>query len=103
MTQEFDFFGNPQVSKLFDLILELGMDLHVANTRIRALEMQLVRNGDLKAGEIDSFRPTDSEKVVLDKTRDEFMDRLMRIRFANSGMLQLLSAAQAITSSSNHG
>lgn len=79
MSKEFDFFGNPQVSKLFDLVLELGMDLHVANTRIRALEMQLVRNGDLKAGDIDAFRPTESEKAVLDKTRDEFMDRLMRI------------------------
>ena len=79
MSQEFDFFGNPQVSKLFDLILELGMDLHVASTRIRALEMQLVRNGDLKAGDIDGFRPTEAEKAVLDKNRDEFMDRLMRI------------------------
>lgn len=79
MSKEFDFFGNSQVSKLFDLVLELGMDLHVANTRIRALEMQLVRNGDLKAGDIDTFRPTESEKAVLDKTRDEFMDRLMRI------------------------
>ncbi len=79
MSKEFDFFGNPQVSKLFDLVLELGMDLHVANTRVRALEMQLVRNGDLKAGDIDDFRPTESEKAVLDKTRDEFMDRLMRI------------------------
>ena len=79
MSKEFDFFGNPQVSKLFDLILQLGMDLHVANTRIRALEMQLVRNGELKPGEIDLFKPTDSEKFVLDKTRDEFMDRIMRI------------------------
>ena len=79
MSKEFDFFDNPQVSKLFDLILQLGMDLHVANTRIRALELQLVRNGELKPGEIDAFKATDSEKVVLDKTRDEFMDRLMRI------------------------
>ena len=79
MSKEFDFFGDPKVSKLFDLVLQLGMDLHVANTRIRALEMQLVRNGELKPGEIDSFKATDSEKVVLDKARDEFMDRLMRI------------------------
>jgi hypothetical protein len=38
-----------------------------------------VRNGNLKVGEIDSFRPNETEKVLLDKTRDEFMDRLMRI------------------------
>ncbi len=79
MSKEFDFFGNPIVSKLFDLILSLGMDLHVANTRIHALEMQLVRNGDLKQGELDTFRPTESEKIVLEKNRDDFMGRLMRI------------------------
>lgn len=79
MSEEFDFFGDANVSKLFDLILELGMDLHIASTRIHALEMQLVRTGAVKPGEIDNFRPTESEKAVLDKNRDEFMSRLMRI------------------------
>lgn len=79
MSKEFDFFGDPLVSKLFDLILSLGMDLHVASTRIRALEMLLVRSGDLKQGELESFAATEAEKVVLDRNRDEFMARLMRI------------------------
>ena len=79
MSKEFDFFGNEQISKLFDLVLELGMDLHVASTRIRALEMMLVRSGKLNNGELDGFIPTADEKQVLDKNRDEFMARLMRI------------------------
>ena len=79
MSKEFDFFGNEQISKLFDLVLELGMDLHVANTRMRALEMMLVRSGKLNNGELDGFIPTADEKQVLDKNRDEFMARLMRI------------------------
>jgi hypothetical protein len=79
MSKEFDFFGNEQISKLFDLVLELGMDLHVASTRIRALEMMLVRSGKLNNGELDGFIPTADEKQVLDKNRDEFMVRLMRI------------------------
>jgi hypothetical protein len=79
MSKEFDFFGNEQISKLFDLVLELGMDLHVASTRIRALEMMLVRSGKLNNGELDGFIPTADEKKVLDKNRDEFMARLMRI------------------------
>jgi hypothetical protein len=33
MSAEFDFFGNQQVSKLFDLVLELGMDLHQADKK----------------------------------------------------------------------
>ena len=79
MSTEFDFFENPQISKLFDLVLELGMDLHVTTTRLRALEMLLIRNGDLKANQLEGFIPTDSEKLILDAKRDEFMARLMRI------------------------
>lgn len=79
MSKEFDFFGDAQVSKLFDLVLQLGADLHVANTRVRALEMLLVRSGAVKPGEVDSFIPTAAEKTVLDHNRDEFMARLMRI------------------------
>jgi hypothetical protein len=79
MSAEFDFFENPQISKLFDLVLELGMDLHVTTTRLRALEMLLTRNGDLKDDQLDGFIPTDAEKLTLDVKRDEFMARLMRI------------------------
>ena len=79
MSAEFDFFENPQVSKLFDLILELGMDLHVVNTRVHALEMLLVRAGQLKASDLDSFQPSKDEVVRLDRNRDEYMSRLIRI------------------------
>jgi hypothetical protein len=79
MSAEFDFFENPQISKLFDLVLELGMDLHVTTTRLRALEMLLIQNGDLKANQLDGFIPTDAEKLILDAKRDEFMARLMRV------------------------
>jgi hypothetical protein len=79
MSAEFDFFGNQQVSKLFDLVLELGMDLHVTSTRLRALEMLMVRKGELTADQLDGFIPTETEKQILDAKRDEFMARLMRI------------------------
>lgn len=79
MSTEFDFFENPQISKLFDLVLELGMDLHVTTTRLRALEMLLIRNGDLKVDQLEGFIPTEAEKQNLDLKRDEFMARLMRV------------------------
>jgi hypothetical protein len=79
MSTEFDFFENPQISKLFDLVLELGMDLHVTTTRLRALEMLLIRNGGLKVDQLDGFIPTETEKQSLDVKRDEFIARLMRI------------------------
>jgi hypothetical protein len=79
MSAEFDFFGNQQVSKLFDLVLELGLDLHVTTTRLRAMEMLLIRSGELKPDQLDSFIPTEAEKQILDAKRDEFMARLIRI------------------------
>ena len=79
MSAEFDFFGNQQVSKLFDLVLELGMDLHVTTTRLRVMEMLLIRSGELKPDQLDSFIPTEAEKQILDAKRDEFMARLIRI------------------------
>jgi hypothetical protein len=79
MSTEFDFFENPQISKLFDLVLELGMDLHVTTNRLRALEMLLIRKGELTADQLDGFIPNEGEKLSLDIKRDEFMARLMRI------------------------
>lgn len=79
MSAEFDFFGNQQVSKLFDLVLELGMDLHVTTNRLRAMEMMLIRSGELSADQVDGYIPTEAEKQILDAKRDEFMARLMRI------------------------
>jgi len=79
MTQEFDYFGNPQLSKLFDLTLSVSMDLHVANHRLRTLEMLLLRAGLIQENEVDTFEPTAEEKVILDQKRDEYLARLMRI------------------------
>ena len=79
MTQEFDYFGNPQLSKLFDLTLSVSMDLHVANHRLRALEMLLLRAGLIQENQVDTFEPTTEEKVILDQKRDEYLARLMRI------------------------
>jgi hypothetical protein len=79
MSTEFDFFENPQVSKLFDLILELGADLNVASTRVHALEMLLIRSGQIKPGDLDNFQPNTEEATRLDQNRDEYMARLIRI------------------------
>lgn len=79
MSTEFDFFGNPQVSKLFDLILELGMGLNVASTRVHALEILLIRSGQIKLGDLDSFQPSSEEATRLDQNRNEYMARIIRI------------------------
>jgi hypothetical protein len=78
-TPEYDYFGTPHVSKLVDLILQLGTDLHVTGQRVRALEMLLVRNGTLTPGAVDTFEPDTREQVDLDTARDRLMERILRI------------------------
>jgi hypothetical protein len=76
---EYDYFGSPHVSKLVDLILQLGTELHVTGQRVRALEMLLVRNGTLPAGVVDGFEPDTREQEHLDSARDRLMERILRI------------------------
>ncbi|GAA0994052.1 hypothetical protein GCM10009555_085840 [Acrocarpospora macrocephala] len=79
MADEFDYFHDRAVGKLFDLILQLGTDLHVTNNRLHALEALLVRKGVLAAGELDALVPTPEERQILDAQRDALIGRLMRI------------------------
>ncbi|GAA1866620.1 hypothetical protein GCM10009836_53780 [Pseudonocardia ailaonensis] len=79
MSSEFDYLDDPRISKLLDLTLQLATEVHVARTRERALEAALVRHGVLTEGELDTFRPSEQEAVVLDRERDRYTRRLVRI------------------------
>ncbi len=79
MTSEFDYFKDRVDGKLFDLILQLGTDLHVATQRVHALEALLVRKGVLEKGELDALRPTAEEREVLEARRDALIGRMLRI------------------------
>lgn len=50
MSDEFDYFNDPRIGKLLDLVLQLSTDVHVIAQRTLALEALLVRNGTLKQG-----------------------------------------------------
>lgn len=79
MADEFDFFQNPNTSRLVSLTLQISTELFVVSARLRALEMTLARNGTVVAGAIDTFEPTEDEQRVLDEARDNLMTHLMRI------------------------
>lgn len=78
-TPEYDYFGSPHVSKLVDLVLQLGTELQVVSQRVRAMENLLIRNGTLQPGAVDTYRPDTREQVDLDAARDRLMDRILRI------------------------
>lgn len=79
MTDEFRYLSSAETSKLFDLILQLGTDLHVTTHRLRALEALLVRQRLLDEGQVDTFVPNEEEARVLDEARTAYMARLVRI------------------------
>lgn len=79
MTEEFDYFHDRDTGKLFDLVLQLGTELHVTDQRLHAMEALLVRHGVLGAGALDTLRPTEDEQRLLDTRREAAVARLMRI------------------------
>ncbi|WP_329612263.1 hypothetical protein OG244_02155 [Streptomyces brevispora] len=79
MTEEFDYFRDRNIGKLFDLLLQVGTELHVTDQRLHAMEALLVRHGGLNDGELDALRPTEDEQRVLDARREAAVARLMRI------------------------
>lgn len=84
MSDEFDYFHDRNTGKLFDLVLQISTELHVANQRLHALEALLVRHGALQTGELDALVPDETEQAVLDNQREAMIARLMRI-IAESG------------------
>ncbi|MFS8204240.1 hypothetical protein ACLVWQ_36910 [Streptomyces sp. CWNU-52B] len=79
MTEEFDYFRDRNVGKLFDLLLQLSTELHVTTQRLHATEALLVRHGVLARGELDALQPTEDEQRVLDGRREAAIARLIRI------------------------
>jgi hypothetical protein len=79
MTDEVEYFRDPQVGKLLDLVLQLATEVHVLGQRAHALEALLVRSGVLGTGDVDSFAPDAEEERVLNCQRDELIARLVRI------------------------
>ncbi|MEU3095173.1 hypothetical protein ABZ690_10185 [Streptomyces sp. NPDC006967] len=79
MSEEFNYFRDRNIGKLFDLVLQVSTELHVTTQRLRGMEALLVRHGVLTGGELDALEPTEDEQRVLDDQRDAALVRLMRI------------------------
>lgn len=79
MPSEFDYLGNPAVSKLFDMVLQLSVDLHVVAHRQSMLEIALERNGVLAKNALDSLVPSEEETKELGAAREARLGRILRI------------------------
>lgn len=79
MTSEPQYLESPQVAKLFDLVMHLATELHVAKQRLLALEALLVRDGSLGEQALDRFTPTTAEAGAIDAALADYSARLVRV------------------------
>jgi hypothetical protein len=79
MDTDRSYFSNPDLDRVAALVMELAAELHVAETRCRALERLLVREGVLSPGTVDAFDPNEDESRELEAARDALLRRLLRI------------------------
>lgn len=79
MSLEYDFFNDPHISKLVDLVLQLLAEVHISNQRVRILQLQLERQGVFESGVLENFRSDAVEQSILDGSREAMMSRFMRI------------------------
>lgn len=79
MTTEFDYLGDPTVSKLFDLVLQTSIDLHVTAHRLSVVELALIKNGIIAANTVETVELTADETATLDAAREARLARVLRI------------------------
>jgi hypothetical protein len=76
---ERNYFSHPELDRVVALVMQLACDLHVAQTRCRALEQLLVRHGVIAAGAVDAFEPDEPQAGAWQDARDALLARLLRI------------------------
>jgi hypothetical protein len=79
MSTEFDYLGDPTVSKLFDLLLQTSIDLHVTAHRLSVVELALIKNGIFAANTVETVELTADETATLDGAREARVARVLRI------------------------
>lgn len=72
------YFGDPSVDTQASVVMGLAAEVWVSRDRIRVLERLVVLRGQLSVADIDNYQPTEEEKDLLRKERDEFFARLFK-------------------------
>ncbi len=71
------FFDDPAMDRALGMIMHLAAELHVTRDRLRSLEKVLEQKGLLEQGQLDHYRPDETERRVLAEDRDAFVAHLM--------------------------
>jgi hypothetical protein len=70
------FLGNPHIDNLMTALVGLGGEYWAVRRRLLVVERMLAAKSVLDPAEIESFQPTEDERALWDKERDDFIRRV---------------------------
>jgi len=73
------FFDDPAMDRALGMIMHLAAELYVTRDRLRSLEKILEQRGLVEEGQLDRYRPDETERRALAEDRDAFVAHLMEI------------------------
>jgi len=67
------FLGNPVLDNLVSCVIAMGTELWATKRRMKVVEAVMAKNG-ITAEMVETYVPTEQEKVDWEKDRDRFID-----------------------------
>jgi len=79
------YFDDPAIDQLMDIVLKLGAELWTLRDRQAMLEEMLAEHGEINLEQLDKGRPSEPLAARLKDEREEFTRRLYGKLFAAYG------------------
>jgi hypothetical protein len=79
------FFRDPAVDRLLGVVFNLAAETQVLRDRLASMEMLLIQNGVLAAGELDGFRPDPVQNAALAAESRAFVGEVMKPLLGRQG------------------
>ncbi len=71
------YFSDPAVDKLLNIVLSLVGELSVTRDRLDAIERILSKSGNLDIAALEDFEATAAEEEAREKKRADFLERVL--------------------------
>lgn len=73
------FYEDPDVERVFNIAMALGMELAVTRQRLDALERLLEARGVLSQSELEQFRPSAEAEKERQQWNRDYIARILRV------------------------
>ncbi len=77
MARRNDWLGDPMLDRMMNVIMGLAEELYVTRDRLQVMERVLEERGALRRGELDRWRPNESQQAEILGDRDHFIQSIL--------------------------